>query len=404
MYSFFISFYFLLVRLVARFNPKARLQIDGQDRTFAILNEKIEQGADYIWFHASSLGEFEQGRPLMEAIRRQHPGYKIIVTFFSPSGYEVRKNYAGADIICYLPADTSWNVKRFLNLVNPRKAIFIKYEFWKNYLNALKKRGTETYLISAIFRENQLFFKPYGGWYRQMLSCFTHLFVQDEQSKTLLNAIGITQVTVCGDTRFDRVADIQGQAKSLPLLELFANKFTLIAGSSWPVDEDIFIEFFNKQTDLKLVIAPHEINSEHLNLIETKLKRPLVKYTEANNENIQSADCLIIDCFGLLSSIYRYGQVAYIGGGFGVGIHNLTEAAVYGIPVVFGPNFAKFREAHELLACGGGFTINQGAEFESLMTEWMTNPDLLLKNGQAAGDYIHQNKGAATTILSKINL
>ncbi len=404
MYNLFVRIYFLLVRLVGSFNPKAKLLTDGQRQAFDILQANIDSSADYLWFHAASLGEFEQGRPLMEAIRQHYPKYKIVVTFYSPSGYEVRKNYTGADIICYLPADTSNNVKRFLDLVNPKKAIFIKYEFWHNYLHALKKRGIETYIISAIFRENQLFFKWQGGWYRKMLTCFDHLFVQDNQSANLLSTIGVTNVTICGDTRFDRVADIQNQAKPLPIVEKFADSFTLIAGSSWPKDEDIFIEYLNSHPEIKLVIAPHEIHEEHLTSILSKLRRPYLRYSEANEENISQADCLIIDCFGLLSSIYRYGNVAYIGGGFGAGIHNLTEAAVYGIPVVFGPNFSKFREAHELLACGGGFTINDFADFSALMDKWIESNSLLIENGSAAGNYIHQNKGATATILKMIRL
>ncbi|MFZ4454685.1 MAG: 3-deoxy-D-manno-octulosonic acid transferase [Bacteroidales bacterium] len=403
-YSLLIRIYYLIIRLVSLFNPKAKLLIDGQAQTFATLKAKIDPTADYLWFHAASSGEFEQGRPLMEAIRKQHSNYKIIVTFYSPSGYEVRKNYTGADVICYLPADTRTNVNRFLDLVKPKKAIFIKYEFWHNYLHTLKKRGIETYIISAIFREKQLFFKWYGGWYRQMLLCFDHLFLQDEQSAQLLATLGVKNVTVCGDTRFDRVRDIQSLAKPLPILEKFANSFTLIAGSSWPKDEDIFIEYFNEHPEMKLVIAPHEIDEEHLDSIISKLKRPFLKYSDANEANILQADCLIIDCFGLLSSIYRYGNVAYIGGGFGVGIHNLTEAAVYGIPVVFGPNFAKFREAHELIACGGGFTINDLPEFASLMDQWIKNSALLKENGAAAGNYIHQNKGATNAILQGLNL
>ena len=401
-YSFFIRIYFLIVRVVALFNAKAKLLIDGQRETFDILRAKIDPSAAYLWFHAASLGEFEQGRPLMEAIRKQYPKYKIVVTFYSPSGYEVRKNYAAADIVCYLPPDTRDNVSRFLDILQPQKVIFIKYEFWHNYLHALKKRGIETYIISAIFREDQLFFKWFGVWYRRMLSCFNHLFVQDEQSERLLATIGITNVTICGDTRFDRVVDIQNQAKQLPILDKFANKFTLIAGSSWPKDEDIFIEYFNRHPEMKLVVAPHEIHEEHINSIISKLNRPFLKYSEANETNVSEVDCLIIDCYGLLSSIYRYGDVAYIGGGFGVSIHNLTEAAVYGIPVVFGPTFAKFREAHELLACQGGFTISDLEQFETLMDNWFANPIVLKENGAAAGNYIHQNKGAAEVILQKI--
>ena len=399
MYNQAIQLYFSGVKAAAHFNPKAKLLIDGQKQAFSILQEKIDPQADYLWFHAASLGEFEQGRPIIEAIRQSHPNYKILLTFYSPSGYEVRKNYTGADVICYLPADTRANVKRFLDIVRPKRAFFIKYEFWANYLNALKKRGIETYIISAIFREKQAFFKPYGGWYRKLLTCFNHLFVQDEQSRQLLASVGVTNVTVCGDTRFDRVVDIMNLAKPLPLVELFADRFTLVAGSSWPKDEDIFIEYFNNHPEMKLIIAAHEIHEEHLSGIIAKLKRPHVRYSAAKAENIVAADCLIIDCFGVLSSIYRYGQVAYIGGGFGVGIHNVTEAAVYSVPVIFGPNYDKFREARELIACEGGFSVAGYDAFAALMDRFLIDPTYLSLSGKYAGEYIHKNTGAKQAIL-----
>lgn len=402
MYNQSIQLYFSLVKAAARFNPKAKLMIEGQKHTFAILQKNIDPQSDYLWFHAASLGEFEQGRTLIEAIRKSHPKYKIIVTFYSPSGYEVRKNYSGADIICYLPPDTKANANRFLDIVKPKKAFFIKYEFWANYLRSLKQRGVETYIVSAIFRENQAFFQWYGSWYRNLLKCFNHLFVQDEHSKALLASIGVANVTVCGDTRFDRVVDIMNQAKQLPLVEKFADRFTLVAGSSWPKDEDIIIEYFNNHPGMKLIIAAHEIHEEHLAGIIAKLKRPYVRYSAAVEENVAEADCLIIDCFGLLSSIYRYGQVAYIGGGFGVGIHNVTEAAVYSVPVVFGPNFEKFREARDLIACGGGFSIGDYPSFAACMDKFIEGVSLLAETGEKAGNYIHKNTGATQSILNNI--
>ncbi len=376
--------------------------VEGQKQTFDILNEKIDPKAEYIWFHAASLGEFEQGRPLIESIRRIHPQYKIIVTFYSPSGYEVRKNYSGADVICYLLPDTKENVNRFLDIVKPKKVFFIKYEFWANYLSSLKERGIETYIISSIFREKQAFFQWYGGRYRNLLRCFNHLYVQDEQSRTLLSSIGVSNVTVCGDTRFDRVVDIKNQAKQLPIVEKFVNDFTLIAGSSWPKDEDILIEYFNNNPDLKMIIAAHEIHEEHLAGIITKLKRPYMRYSQATEENVAGVDCLIIDCFGLLSSIYRYGTVAYIGGGFGVGIHNVTEAAVYGVPVIFGPNYEKFREATDLIACGGGFNIADYSGFKVLMDKFYSDKSLLADSGRKAGNYIYNNIGATPEILKNV--
>ncbi|MGL4332897.1 MAG: 3-deoxy-D-manno-octulosonic acid transferase, partial [Bacteroidales bacterium] len=355
------------IKLLACFKEKERKLAEGQKNVFSCLEEKIDNNASYIWFHASSLGEFEQGRPMIEKIKKEHPEYRIILTFFSPSGYEVRKNYPLADIICYLPFDTKSNVERFLNLVKPKMAIFIKYEFWLNYLQGLHKRNIPTYIISAIFRPQQLFFKPHGGWYRKMLGYFNHIYLQDENSKQLLESIGINNVTICGDTRFDRVIEVQQQAKEIPLAESFAkDQNILIAGSSWPKDEEIFIPYFNQNREIKLIIAPHEIHESHLKDIESRLERPSIRFSKATPENIASADCLIMDCFGMLSSVYRYGNVAYIGGGFGAGIHNILEAAVYGMPVIWGPNFAKFREAKGLIESGGGFSIADKDEFTEL--------------------------------------
>lgn len=342
------------VHIAALFSKKVAKMVKGEKEAFSVLAQKIEPGAKYLWFHAASLGEFEQGRPLIEEIRRTHPEYKILQTFFSPSGYEVRKDYKGADIVCYLPLDTPRNVKRFIELAHPSKAFFIKYEFWKNYLSELKKQGIPVYSVSSIFRPGQIFFRWYGrlAGYTDVLKCFEHLFVQNEESVNLLKEIGITDITIVGDTRFDRVLDICHKAKELPLVERFKgnNDHTFVAGSSWAPDEDIFIPYFNAHPEMKLIIAPHVIDEAHLSEIISKLTRPVVRYSKATLENVLQADCLIIDCFGLLSSIYRYGDVAYIGGGFGVGIHNTLEAAVYGIPVLFGPNNKKFLEAQGLKA------------------------------------------------------
>ncbi len=316
MYSLLIHFYAFIVALISPFHRKARLMRFGQWKTNSILREKIDRNAKYIWFHASSLGEFEQGRPMIEKIKAQYPGYKILLTFFSPSGYEVRKNYNGADVICYLPFDTPYRVKKFLNLANPAVAVFIKYEFWGNYLHELKKRGIPVYIISAIFRPDQLFFQWFGAPYRKMLHCFTHLFVQDDRSKELLGKYGIHNVTVFGDTRFDRVLDVRNQARDIPEVERFAvglnrraeeRAVTLIAGSSWPQDEEILIPYFNEHPEMKLIIAPHEIHREHLMYIESLLKRPFVRLSEVMQDNslLEGKDCLIVDSFGLLSSIYR---------------------------------------------------------------------------------------------------
>lgn len=380
----------------------------GHRKAWRILRDGMDQSKPWLWFHASSLGEFEQGRPIMERIRNEHPEYRILLTFYSPSGYEVRKNYAGADLICYLPFDTPFNVRRFLNIVQPKKVFFIKYEFWPNYLTALKRRHIPTYLISGIFRADQLFFKNYAPFYRRMLNTFTHLFVQNQDSVDLLASIGLTEeVSISGDTRFDRVLEIRAAAKELPIAEQFAksnNGHVLIAGSSWPKDEALFIPYFNEHPELKLIIAPHEIHEEHLLTIESQLKRPFLRYTKTNPEEAVHCDCLIIDCFGLLSSIYRYGNIAYIGGGFGTGIHNTLEAAVYGIPVIFGPNFAKFHEAKELLACDGAFTIDSETALAETLDMLYTDPAFCKKTGKIAGEMVLQGSGGTNKVLNLIRL
>mgnify|MGYP002589968020 FL=1 len=403
LYNFGIYTYKQLVNIASFRNLKARKMKQGHKEIFHYLAQNADPKGGYIWIHASSLGEFEQGRPIIEAIKAHYPEQKIAITFFSPSGYEVRKNYSKADLICYLPFDLPNNVNRFLNILKPKQAIFIKYEFWGNYLNALAKRNIPTYIISAIFRPSQIFFRPYGGYFRKILQNFEHLYVQDENSKKLLKDIGITKVSVTGDTRFDRVLEIRSQAKELPLIEQFSKeKFTLIAGSSWPKDEEIFIDYFNRHPEMKLIIAPHEIHEEHIQFILSRLNRTTIRYTQADEKNIQKADCIIIDCFGLLSSIYRYGQVAYVGGGFGAGIHNVPEAAVYSIPVIFGPNHKKFKEAKELIIAGGGFSISKSEDFKLVMDRLLKNKEFLSKAGITAGQYIQNNSGASKKILKEL--
>lgn len=401
MYSLGIYLMALGVRVAAIFKEKLRKMVQGHRATWQML--RALSGKDtYVWFHAASLGEFEQGRPLMERLRREHPEKKILLTFFSPSGYEVRKNYDGADLVCYLPFDTPLNARRFVKLARPEAAFFIKYEFWRNYIEVLYKRGIPCYSVSSIFRENQIFFRPYGRGYARCLSRMTHLFVQNETSRRLLEGIGVTNVDVVGDTRFDRVLDIRNAAKPLPLAERFAGCWkVLVAGSSWPQDEEIIIPYFNRHPNLKLVLAPHVVSEEHLQAIERQLARPALRYSKATPKAVAEADCLIIDCYGLLSSIYRYASMAYVGGGFGVGIHNVPEAAVYGIPVIIGPNNKKFREAQALLRCGGCKEIAGAADFEQLMDAWLSDKEALATAGKAAGSYIADNAGAADRIFSK---
>lgn len=404
LYNLAIGIYDLIVHIMAPFSRKPRKMMKGHWVVYELLRQQIEKDARYIWFHAASLGEFEQGRPLIEKIRAKYPDYKILLTFFSPSGYEVRKNYRGADVVCYLPFDKPRNVKKFLDISNPVMAFFIKYEFWKNYLDELNKRRIPVYSVSSIFRKDQIFFKWYGGTYRNVLKNFDYLFVQNEASRRFLSKIGINKVTVVGDTRFDRVLQIREEAKELPLVEKFkGDSFTLVAGNSWGPDEDLFLEYFNTHPEMKLIIAPHVIDENHLVEIISKLKRPYVRYTRADERNVQKADCLIIDCFGLLSSIYRYGEVAYIGGGFGVGIHNTLEAAVYGIPVVFGPKYQKFMEAKQLIEAQGAFSISNYEELGFLFDRFLIDEHFHRETGSNAGFYVTNNAGATDKVLSMIN-
>ena len=400
LYNIAIYFYLLGVAIASLFNEKVRKMWRGERAAFDVLKQKVDPEAKYVWFHAASLGEFEQGRPIMERLRSEHPEYKILLTFFSPSGYEVRKNYEGADIICYLPLDTPINAIRFLRLVRPVMAYFIKYEFWYNYLHILKYRHVPAYSVSSIFRPEQIFFKWYAKKYAGVLRCITHFFVQNEQSRELLAKIGITEVTISGDTRFDRVLQIKEQSKHLPLVEAFKQDHKVfVAGSSWPPDEEIFIRFFNEHPEWKLIIAPHVIGNDHLQQILSRLNRKTVRYTEATPETAAEAQCMIIDCFGLLSSIYHYGEVAYVGGGFGVGIHNVLEAAVWNVPVFFGPNNKRFQEAQQLLASGGGIEITNYSSLATAMQRFMDDDKWLEQCGSKAGDYVKSMAGATDIVL-----
>lgn len=422
LYSLAILFYAFVCVIISPFHKKARQMVVGRWNTFKKLRREVDKSARYVWFHAASLGEFEQGRPLMERFRREHPEYKILLTFFSPSGYEVRKNYEGADIICYLPFDTMGNVVSFFRLIRPEMAFFIKYEFWANYFKACKHYNIPVYSVSSIFRPGKVFFRWYGRGYAHVLKNVTHFFVQDEESANLLSMRKIrNNVTIVGDTRFDRVIDICNQAKELPLIERFktAGKAVsdtsvsgearhegalFVAGSSWGPDEDLIITYFNHHTEMKLILAPHVIDENHLRQIEAKLKRPSLRYSEASEENVMGADCLIINCFGLLSSIYRYGEIAYVGGGFGVGIHNVPEAAVYGVPVIIGPNNEKFREAQELLRQGGCIEVHDQTDFDATVDKLLSDTHALQAAGKVCHDYIHGNAGASDHIFSVLGL
>lgn len=411
MYSIGIYLYALIVRLVAAFgHRKARAMVRGQHDTWRILREKINPNERYIWFHAASLGEFEQGLPLIERLRREQPARKILLTFFSPSGYEVRKDYKGADVVCYLPFDSPTAARRFIKLARPEMAFFIKYEFWRNYIDVLFKKSIPIYSVSSIFRPGQIFFRWYGRKYARCLRRITHFFVQNERSVKLLRSIGVTDnVTIVGDTRFDRVIDIRNIAKSLPIVEQFSQAqdgapqpFVLVAGSSWQPDEDILLDYVNHHPEIRLVIAPHVVNEAHIQEIEQKLTTPALRYSKATPQNVQNYRVLIIDGYGLLSSIYRYATVAYVGGGFGVGIHNVPEAAVYGIPVIIGPNHQRFAEAVALMENGGCKSIENAEDFTAIMDDFLENPSHITAAGSAAGHYINQNAGATPVIYQYV--
>lgn len=419
LYNIIMYIYQAGIAIYSHFNEKVKKMWIGERAAFGVLQKQVEPNAKYVWFHAASLGEFEQGRPLIEKIKKEYPNYKILLTFFSPSGYEVRKNYEQADIVTYLPIDTVANAQRFLRIVRPVMAFFIKYEFWYNYLHILRHRNIPVYSVSSIFRPNQIFFRPYGRQYAAVLKCFSHFFVQNDLSKSLLAKIGINNVTVVGDTRFDRVLQIKDNSKKLPLVDKFignqdvklANGVTnslhrvFVAGSSWLPDEEILIKYFNEHNDWKLIIAPHIIADTHLRQILQLLKgKKVVLYTEATETNVADADVLVINCFGLLSSIYHYGDVAYVGGDFGAGIHNVLEAAVWGIPVVFGPNNKRFAEAQGLLASGGGFEIDNYEKFALIMDRFCSDKVFLQNSGNAAGSFVKQLSGATNKVFSDIKL
>lgn len=413
MYTFILYIYSFGAWVFSFFNKKVKKMIAGQRQTYGRLRQAIRPDDRVVWFHCASLGEFEQGRPIMERLRTHHPEYTILLTFFSPSGYEVRKDYDGADVVCYLPFDTPRRVRRFLQLAHPEVALFIKYEFWQNYLVRMHRLGTRIYSVSSIFRPQQHFFQWWGN--SKPLRQFDHLFVQNEASRQLLHQVGIDCVTVTGDTRFDRVIDIRQAASDLPVVRQFLdacpdNSPVFIAGSSWEPDEAIYIPYFGQHHDWTLIIAPHVIAESHLQSIESLLDKhgySHVRYTllekDATTAQMPSTPAaLIVDCFGKLSSIYRYATVALVGGGFGVGIHNVPEAAVYGIPVLFGPNNRKFREAQALLKNGGAFQFTDSDTFAAIMQQFTANPASLQQAGQQAGHYITSNAGAADACYNAI--
>ena len=406
-YNIGIIFYGFLIRIAALFNEKAKLWVVGRKDIFSKIKSQLAaETRPVIWIHCASLGEFEQGRPIIDSLHRDLKTYALVLTFFSPSGFEVRKNYPQADYIFYLPLDTSKNAKRFLTLVNPKIVIFVKYEFWLNYLKEIRKREIPSILMSAVFRRNQLFFKWYGQFYRQAIFTFKHIFVQDKTSVTLLNNIGVSAVTLAGDTRFDRVSEIAQHATHFPVIEkMVAGKFTLVAGSTWEKDEAIIADFFNRHTDnnLRLILAPHEINRRHLEQIEKQFQEPVLFFTQITEKTaLENSRILIIDTIGILSSVYQYGKVAYIGGGFGKGIHNILEAATFGMPVIFGPNYDKFKEAVDLIRLKGGFSVKSTKEFNEIFSNFINNRISLKEISQITHNYVMSNCGAQKMILDHI--
>ncbi|VTQ06863.1 3-deoxy-D-manno-octulosonic-acid transferase [Sphingobacterium daejeonense] len=401
LYDLGISIYSLLIWILAPFNAKAKLLVIGRKGLLKQIEQTVEQGQEYIWFHFASLGEFEQGRSVMEQIKQRFPSEKIIVTFFSPSGYEIRKNTPLADFVFYLPADTSKNARKFLDILNPKFAVFTKYEYWYHYFNELNKRNIRLLMISAIFREDQIFFKQYGGFFRSILKKVSYFFTQNNESVNMLKWIGITKAGLAGDTRFDRVVELPKQHKEiLPALHFSKDSNVLVAGSTWPEDEILLKELLEKHKDLKAIIAPHEIHDDHINALQKMFPNAMLfsKYDTYTDQQKTVSRELIIDNIGMLSFLYYYGRIAYIGGGFGAGIHNTLEAATYGMPVIFGPKYEKFQEAIDILELGAGFSISKYQELEEVFTA-LQQSDKLLKSSLAAKNYVQQRSGATQIIM-----
>lgn len=401
LYNISIVLYYIVVAFVSLWDKKAKQWIVGRKDIFKRMAEVISPEDKVVWIHAASLGEFEQGRPVIEKIREQQPEYKILVTFYSPSGYEIRKNYAGADYIFYLPIDTPGNAKKFLDVAHPEIAIIVKYEFWLNLLSELKRRGVRTYLISAIFRRNSIFFRSYGSIWRQALDSFEQMFVQNEESKELLHEIGFDNVVVAGDTRFDRVAEIARNVKKVPIVERFKGDSPLfVAGSTWGPDEEILQTLINDNPQIKFVVAPHEMENSRIERIIAQTKGGAVRYTQCNEvSDFSKTQVLILDTIGILSSVYGYATWSYIGGGFGVGIHNTLEAATFGLPIAFGPNYQKFKEARDMVALGAATKVESAEDLSAWFAPLRDDKSALQRAGSAAKSYTQRNQGATSLIM-----
>ena len=404
-YSIIISIAGLLLQIIAFFVPKINLFVAGRKEVFPTLKAKIKPTDKTIWFHAASLGEYEQGLPVIERIKEKYPTHKIIISFFSPSGYEVRKNNTLADATVYLPLDSKKNVSKFIQLVHPEIVFFIKYEFWPNYLNELKSQNIPTYLISGIFREKQAFFKWYGGFYRKALDAFTYFFVQNENSLQLLRQLGKENAIVSGDTRFDRVASILERDNTLDFIAEFKNgTTTVVAGSTWHKDEELLIDFINSNsTDTKYIIAPHNIKQDQIQQLKNSCTKKVVLYSEKEGKNLKDYDVFIIDTIGILTKIYSYANIAYVGGGFGQpGVHNILEPATFGIPIVIGPNYSHFAEAIELVQIGGCISVNNPENFQAILNELISDSLVQKSKGNLSAQFVQKNKGAVAKIMSTV--
>lgn len=403
-YSLGIAAYTAAIKVAAHWNPKARLWVDGRKGIFERLHEAVGDGKRVVWIHVSSLGEFEQGRPVIEMIHERHPEYRILLTFFSPSGYEIRKNYPAADMVFYLPADTVANARRFLDIVRPEAAIFVKYDYWLNYLAELRRREIRTYIFSSLFRPDSVFFRPWGGAFRRALQTFDTIFVQNNESKRLLAGIGFDNVVVAGDTRFDRAAALPSQAARYPLIERFkGDKRLFIVGSSWRPDEDILIPFINNHPEIKFIVAPHEMEEPRIERLMSECRGGAVRYSRCGeNSDVASAHLMIVDVIGILNQLYQYAEWCYIGGGFGVCIHNTQEPATYGMPIAFGPKYHKFKEACDMIALGACRSVTTTAELEEWFAPLEADEELRLRTARKAADYIAANKGATNLIVKTI--
>jgi 3-deoxy-D-manno-octulosonic-acid transferase len=394
------------LNLIGLFNEKLKLGVKGRKASFGLLESKLSDNDKTLWFHCASLGEYEQGLPVFEKVKTMYPQHKVVLTFFSPSGYEVKKNTPIADVVVYLPLDTSANAKRFLNLVHPALVVFVKYEIWPNYLLEVKKRHIKAILISALFRKNQSFFKPTGQWMQKALFAFNHIFVQNEESKQLLNNIGYNDVTISGDTRFDRVSNQLNINNTLNFIETFKqDHLCVVVGSSWPDDEALFINFINEDTsNTKYIIAPHNIKSAQIANLKTKLKQATILYSEKDISDLQNAKVFIIDTIGILSKIYSYADIAYVGGGLGTsGLHNTLEAAVFGVPIIIGNHYKKFPEASAMIEKQGMFSISNQTELNSVLINLINDEDLRVKSGSQNSTYIKDNQGALAKIITYLN-